>query len=347
MKRIMVITVFMVCRLFPQDNVATTSAAFLEIGAGARSLSMGGAYAAVSDDATALYWNPAGIVNIMRPTVQTYYAPWLVDTEFYFGSSVIPMGTFGTLGFSYTAITMDEMMVRTVQNPEPNEYGERFDAGSLALGIAYAKSLTDRFSFGFQTKFVQETIWQMQAKGLAVDIGTLFITKSGIRIGMSISNFGDKMGMGGTNTLVDHDIDETIYGNNEAIDAHLDAAKWPLPLLFRFGLSKELTVSPRSKILVAADAVHPNNNPEYINAGVEFNLWDLIFLRAGQSHLLYKQSSFMIDEEEITIDPLHGVSIGFGLNYQIPRGPKIRIDYVHTDFGIFNSVSGYSINFSF
>ena len=116
---------------------------------------------------------------------------------------------------------------------------------------------------------------------------------------------------------------------------------------YRFGLSKEFSVGPRSKILIAADAVHPNNNPEYINAGVEFNLWDLIFLRAGQSHLLYKQSSFMIEEEEITIDPLHGVSIGFGLNYQIPRGPKIRIDYVQTDFGIFNSVSGYSINFSF
>ena len=42
-----------------------------------------------------------------------------------------------------------------------------------------------------------------------------------------------------------------------------------------------------------------------------------------------------------------GLSFGFGLNYQIPRGPKIRVDYVRTDFGVFNSISGLSLNFSF
>ena len=127
----------------------------------------------------------------------------------------------------------------------------------------------------------------------------------------------------------------------------MDAAKWPLPLLFRFGLSKELPLGPSSKILIAADAIHPNNNPEYINAGIEYRLLDLVFFRMGKSHIYYKQSSFMIDDEEIFIDPLQGISFGVGLNYQIPRGPKLRIDYVQTDFGIFNSVSGYSINFSF
>ena len=60
------------------------------------------------------------------------------------------------------------------------------------MGISYAKRLTDRFSFGFQTKFIQESIWQMKAQGYAVDIGTMFVTKSNFNIGMSISNFGEK-----------------------------------------------------------------------------------------------------------------------------------------------------------
>ena len=55
----------------------------------------------------------------------------------------------------------------------------------------------------------------MKAQGYAVDIGTMFVTKSNLNIGMSISNFGGKLGMQGVNTLVDIDIDETIYGNNE------------------------------------------------------------------------------------------------------------------------------------
>jgi hypothetical protein len=42
-----------------------------------------------------------------------------------------------------------------------------------------------------------------------------------------------------------------------------------------------------------------------------------------------------------------GFSFGFGLNYQIPRGPKIRVDFVQTDFGVFNNISGLSLNFNF
>ena len=70
---------------------------------------------------------------------------------------------------------------------------------------------------------------------------------------MSVSNFGGKMGMEGINTLVDIDIDENIYGNNDRIDGYLDTGKWPLPLLFRFGLSKELALSPSQKLLLAVD----------------------------------------------------------------------------------------------
>ena len=146
-----------------QSNIATTSAAFLEIGPGARSLGMGSAYVSVADDASSIYWNPAGIVNVNKPEVQSFYSPWLVETQFYYNTAVVPMGTYGSIGLSFTALTMDEMMVRTVQDPEPDEYGQKFDAGNISMGITYAKRLTDRFSFGFQTKFIQESIWQMSS----------------------------------------------------------------------------------------------------------------------------------------------------------------------------------------
>ena len=171
-----------------QSNIATTSAAFLEIGPGARSLGMGSAYVSVADDASSIYWNPAGIVNVNKPEVQSFYSPWLVETQFYYNTAVVPMGTYGSIGLSFTALTMDEMMVRTVQDPEPDEYGQKFDAGNISMGITYAKRLTDRFSFGFQTKFIQESIWQMKAQGYALDIGTMFVTKSNLNICMSISN---------------------------------------------------------------------------------------------------------------------------------------------------------------
>ena len=325
-----------------QSNVATTSAAFLEIGPGARSLGMGSAYVSVADDASSIYWNPAGIVNVNKPEVQSFYSPWLVETQFYYNSAVVPMGAYGSIGLSFTALTMDEMMVRTVQDPEPDEYGQKFDAGNISMGISYAKRLTDRFSFGFQTKFIQESIWQMKAQGYAVDIGTMFVTKSNLNIGMSISNFGGKLGMQGVNTLVDIDIDETIYGNNDRIDGSLGTSQWPLPLLFRFGLSKSFVLSPLMECLIAVDAIHPNNNPEYLNVGLEYKIMDMLCLRLGKSHSLYD-----LDSSGKTVGPEHGLSFGTGIKYQIPRGPLLNIDYVFSDFGVFNNIQGYSISLNF
>ncbi len=332
MKRLLTISSFLLTLIFAQTNVATTSAAFLEIGAGARSLSMGSAFVALSDDVSALYWNPAGIAELDQVSTHVYHSPWLVDTDYYHGGAVIPMGNLGSIGVSYSGVTMEEMDVRTVTYPDGT--GEKFSVSNVAMGLAYAKRLTDRFTFGVQAKMVQEKIWQMHAKGLSIDIGSLFTTSGGLRIGMSVSNFGGKLQMEGINTLIDYDPDETIYGNNDRIDAFLNSAKWPLPLLFRFGVSKGYELTPGQKITIAVDGIHPNNNVEYVNAGVEYNFNDLLFFRAGQSH------GFMDAAEQ-------GLSLGFGLNYQIPRGPKIRIDYVQTDFGVFNSISGYSINFFF
>ena len=346
MSRSILKLLIMVSLIFAQNNVATTSAAFLEIGPGARSLGMGSAYVSVANDASSLYWNPAGIVNVSRPEVQSFYTPWLVETQYYYNTAVVPLGPYGNLGFSFTAITMDEMIVRTVQDPEPSDYGQKFDAGNISMGIAYAKKLTDRFSFGFQTKFIQESIWQMNAQGFAVDIGTLFITKRDLRIGMSVSNFGGKLGMEGNNTLVDIDVDENIYGNNDRIDGNLGSAKWPLPLMFRFGISREFTFASNMKCLFAVDAIHPNNNPEYLNIGLEYSAMDMVFLRVGKSHTFY-ELSFQEDDQNVGIGPEQGLSFGAGVKYQIPRGPMINIDYVFTDFGIFNNIEGYSISFTF
>ena len=346
MKKLILLIYLVFCTAYSQNNVATTSAAFLEIGPGARALGMGSAFVSVANDASSLYWNPAGIANVIKPELQTFYSPWLVETQFYYNSAIVPVGTFGTLGLSFTAVTMDEMMVRTVQDPEPSEYGQKFDAGNLSLGISFAKKLTDRFSFGVKAKFIQESIWQMTAQGLAVDIGTLFITKKDLRIGMSISNFGGKLGMEGVNTLVDIDVDENIYGNNDRIDGSLGTSKWPLPLMFRFGLSREFNFGKYMKCLVAVDAIHPNNNPEYLNIGAEYGIMDMIFLRIGKSHTLY-ELKFQENDDNISLGPEHGFSFGAGIKYQIPRGPEIHIDYVLTDFGIFNNIEGYSISLQF
>jgi hypothetical protein len=315
------------------SNVATTAASFLDIGIGARSLSMGGAFVAIADDPTALYWNPAGIVSIESPMAHFYHSPWIADVKFNHSAVVVPLDRSSTFGFFITSVTMDEMQVRTVKSPQGT--GEYFSVSNVALAGSYARRLTDRFSFGVNMKFIQEKIWHMNAGGLAVDLGSLFITKnSGLRIGMSVSNFGGKISMDGYDTEVDYDVDETMYGNNDKIDASLNSMDWPLPLVFRAGVSKDIIQSDKIKLTVAADAIHPNNNVEYLNLGFEYVFQNMISIRGGQSFYGMDQSK-------------EGLTFGIGLNYQIPRGPKVSFDYVYRDIGVFDNIPGYSLNIIF
>ena len=340
--RTSMMTLLLSTLLVGQSNVGTTAASFLDIGIGARSLAMGGAFTAVANDATALYWNPAGITNILQPTAHFYYAPWFVDIDFTHGAAVVPLGRMGTLGLSITSVTMDEMKVRTLQVPEGT--GELFEVSNLALATTYARKLTDRFSFGLNIKLVQEKIWHMNANVIAADVGCLFVTKNkGIRIGMSISNFGGKMKLEGYDTERDFDIDETIFGNNDKIDSHLDTQGWPLPLVFRAGISKDVLDDKMHKLTLAGDAIHPNNNYEYLNLGLEYTFMGIGSVRAGQSYVFLEEHEEDDKREEMT----NQFTIGAGLNYKIPRGPGIQLDYVVRDFGVLKSVGSYSLNISF
>ncbi len=109
---------------------------------------------------------------------------------------------------------------------------------------------------------------------------------------------------------------------------------WPLPLVFRSGVSKDGVQSDMHKLTFAADAIHPNNNVEYINLGFEYILRDMISIRGGQAY-------YGMDESK------QGLTFGFGLKYQIPRGPKINFDYVYRDIGVFDNIPGYSLNIIF
>jgi hypothetical protein len=71
-------------------NVGTSAAAFLEIGIGARAQSMGGAFTAIVNDATALYWNPAGISRLPAISITANHSNWLADTKLQFFGVVIP-----------------------------------------------------------------------------------------------------------------------------------------------------------------------------------------------------------------------------------------------------------------
>ena len=311
------------------SKVGTTGAVFLGIGIGARPIGMGGAYAGVSDDASGLYWNPGGLGRIAEADVYFNTTNWLADTKLTYFSIALPTRTSGTFGLSFTSLSMADMKVRTIEYPEGT--GENFGAGDMALGLSYGRNLTDRFSIGFTAKYINQYIWHMNASSIAFDIGTLFTTQFyGARIGMSISNFGNKMMLSGKDTQILYDIDEENTGNNEKIFAHLDTDRWSLPLTLRIGLAVEAIDTKSTRLTIATDAVSPNNYTESLNLGFEYAFYECVFLRMGYKSMVQDRA-----EEELTL--------GGGLSYTLGRNVKLYIDYTCADFGALDSVERFDI----
>lgn len=314
-------------------KVGTTAAGFLNIDVGAQAISMGGAYVAVAEDVTAMYWNPSGIARIENFSVLFHHTTWIADIGLNYVGVVLPVGNIGSFGVNITSLTMDDMERTTIANPEGT--GEKFNAGSYAMGLCFARNLTDRFSIGFNVKYINEQIYHSSASTVAFDVGTIFNTQfNGLKIGMSITNYGPKLKLQGQDLLTQVDIDPSIAGNNENMNSYLKTDGFDLPLLFRVGVAIDvLKGRENSNLILAIDALHPNNDKESINIGAEYVLRNRFFLRGGYNTLFAKDSE-------------SGISLGGGLAFKLYNSSLV-FDYAYQNFGILNDVQTFTVGLSF
>lgn len=307
----------------------TVAAQFLTIPVGARATGMGNAVSAQIDDATSIYWNPAGLTGVKQTGATFESAKWLNEINFNFGALTIPMAG-GTFGLGVTSLRTPDMEVRTVEQPDGT--GETFNASSMAISGSYARKLTTNFSLGGTIKLVSERIWHSNASAVAFDIGTMYTTPfQGIRLGASISNFGTKLKLEGDDLLTITDIDPANSGNNNSTRATLNTDRFDLPLTMRIGLAGEAVKTKNARITFAVDALSPNNNKQYLNVGTEIGLLgDLVMLRAGYNELLLK-------------DSIRSFTAGAGLRYRFGN-VNLGVDYAYENYKYFAAVNRFTMS---
>ncbi len=311
----------------------TTAAQFLKISQGARASSMGGAFVAVADDPSAIYWNVAGLARLQNNGFVVDRTQWIADINYNFLSASYSLGNLGTIGLSFTSSDYGEMKVRTIE--EPNGTGETFGASDIAVSFAWAFNITDRFSIGFNPKVIYQSIWKMSDYTFAIDMGVLYNTPfDGITLGMSITNFGSKMQLQGTSSTVLYDPDLTTTGNNDRIPANLFTDAWDLPLGFKVGISYQALQSDMHDLKFAIDASHPNDNYESVNVGGEYTFNRMFSIRGG-----YK-SLFLQDSEE-------SWTFGAGLNQMLLGNVSIHFDYAYAFFGRLKDVQKFTVGINF
>ncbi len=318
------------------SRVGTTAAPFLKIGVGARALAMGEASVTQATDVTALYWNPGGLGILSKNQIILNHYEYFADLNFDYAGLAILLPRIGTLGFQFSHLSSPDIERTTLL--EQDGTGEMVSSGFTAIGLSYGRSLTDRFSIGGTIKYVQESLWHCSASGMSLDLGIYYNTIfKNLKLGMSVSNFGSGLKMSGRDLLVQHDIDPTSAGNNETINADLSTDDFPLPILFRVGVSadvfKDFIGSEDHDLVIAIDAIHPSDNREYVNMGTEYVFRNFIALRAGYRQL------FLNNREG-------GLTFGFGMYVAINRF-DINLDYAAIDYGRFDYLNKFSFIFSF
>jgi len=295
----------------------TSAAPFLSIAQGARALGIGGAFVAIADDPSAMYWNPSGIADLQGFNLMVDHTYWFADIQYNFVGATIGLGSYGVLGINLTASDIDQMNVTTIDQQDGT--GEVFTVSDLAVGLTYGLKLTDKFSIGFNPKFVYQKIWKMSASAVALDLGVKYATPfEGVTLGMSITNFGTKMQMAGNNALVLYNSDPGNTGHNTRVPAHLAMEEWELPLNFRVGIAYDVPVGALGKMKLALDASHPSDNYESINVGGEYVFDDFVYVRGGMKSLFQKDT-----EESFTA--------GLGIKQFVVGNLQFMVDYSYQD----------------
>ncbi|KPL04996.1 MAG: hypothetical protein AMJ73_02975 [candidate division Zixibacteria bacterium SM1_73] len=310
------------------DNLGTSGAQFLKLDVDARVVSLGGANAAVSRGAMALYYNPAGIANLDENSVAFSYTDWIADIKYNYLAYARPFPGFGNVGLHLAVLTMDDMERTTLE--EPDGTGEMFGANSWVVGISNAHQLTSRFSFGVTAKYIREKISELSSGSMAFDFGTVYYTGfRTLRIAMSTRNFGTDTKFGGTEleTTFDQDNDATTA----PVEVRLNTESHPLPLTFRLGVAYDFEFNEDSKLLATLDGYNTRDRGQQGSVGFEYSWQERLALRAG-----YK---IRVDEES--------VAFGGGYDFEIPDFGNLGISYAWADLGRLQNAHRFSLVLNF
>jgi hypothetical protein len=300
---------------------------FLDVGVGARPAAMAEAYTVISDDANAIFHNPAGIAQMeaKKFDITVSRTEWFADISYNAVGIAINGGIWGNFGLSLIPAPDYGEIFGTVVADNELGYEETgpVDVSAFSMGLVYGRKFTDKFMIGGHIKYVyqhlgsnpmlykdilSDSTWigtQInELSTLAYDLGTIFYPGfKSFRFGMSVRNFSGA-------------VEYEEYG-------------FQLPLTFKIGVGMDVLdlfgEHPGQSFLIAIDAVHPRDYTERLQIGGEYSI-GILKLRAG-----YK---FNYDEE--------GLCAGVGI-----YASGVKLDYAYNAFGVFDLVNRVTLGVSF
>ncbi|MDZ7337448.1 MAG: PorV/PorQ family protein [candidate division KSB1 bacterium] len=277
---------------------------FLKIGLGGRETAMGDAGLATVRGVNAIHWNPAGIAYVEKAEAGFTHRTWLLDIRLSAAAAAVSWRHVGVFGISVVHMGIPEFEETTVLAQDGT--GRMVHAGDLAVGLALARRFTNKLSLGGQVRYVREELDRDSFSNVLLDFGAIYETGfRHLRLSVAAQHFGP--------------------------DIKFLRDKFRMPLLFRIGLADDLFHTRANQLTVAVDLLHPTDNRERVNVGLEYGFMETLFVRGG-----YRGNS-----------DLGAWSFGAGVRHEL-FGVAGSLDYSYADYGpIMGGVNTFSFTFGF
>lgn len=231
-------------KYFDKKAIGTTTADFLNLPIGARAAAMGGAYTAISEEASAIYWNPAGLVQISKLSALFMRTAYVADINYQYAAYAHRLSHDSVIAASALITDIGAIDQTDISG---NKLGT-FTPQDQVFTLSYSKAIlefSDRekdISMGVSVKHINSKIVN-KASSFAGDFGIMVYNFTALpyRLGVMFTNFGQGL--------------------------KYDTESNPLPMKLKLAGA----INPFKNFMIAGDVVFPKNNKPNFLLGTELN----------------------------------------------------------------------------
>jgi hypothetical protein len=215
------LTAVLIVVLVTSSGATKLAGEFLATGFGAKALGMGGAFVSIADDASAVYWNPAGLYQLERRQALVMHSQrfgGLVDySTFSFAmplsreTEVQAAGAIGLVWLRVSDIALTSHLNTPgvdfidERDPETGEYNGKWDPGERRLWdpdrvrwesdneiagfLSYSRKIAENTAVGFNAKVIWKELAEISALGFGLDAALLHQLKPNWHVGVTVQDF--------------------------------------------------------------------------------------------------------------------------------------------------------------
>ncbi|MBN2090480.1 PorV/PorQ family protein [candidate division KSB1 bacterium] len=318
-----------------KDKVGGAGAQQLLIPVGSRGIALGGSFNAIVSGNEAIYWNPAGLAASTATTEATFCnLQWIADTQVNYFAVSSKFGNIGSFGISAKVFDFGEFEETTEFETEGT--GRMVSPNFTTLGLTFSRQMTDRIFFGVNAKLISESFLRMKSSAMAFDFGVQYVSSYGVRMGLTLNNFGGTMKYAGEDLQRKVDIPFTEYGSSP-LDLRLETQSFELPSTFEIGLAYDYRLTDQHIITFSTNYRNQNYGLDELMGGIEYAFNDMFFVRGGYGD----------QPEGAADDNIFGFSAGAGFKYTISGNSKILFDYAYRETKWFNANQWFTVSVTF